>query len=61
MTNTTTARWSWKSEPVLMERLRQAQNSDRLESRDVMSIVGFFTSPEQLEQHVLRCEADASR
>ena len=53
MTNTLTA-WTWKNEPDLMARLIAAQNKN--DHQDILTIVGFFSSRQQLEQHVLRNE-----
>ena len=56
MTNDVT-RWSWRNEPDLMARLRDAQNSPRHEHQDIMTIVGFFESREELERHVIHAES----
>ena len=56
-----TAVWSWRNEPDLMARLRDAQNSDANINQDIMTIVGFMTSREQLEQHVISAETRTPR
>ncbi len=56
MTNTLTA-WTWKNEPELMARLLKVQNTEKQQAQDIMTIVGFFSSREQLEAHVTRYEA----
>ncbi len=58
-TTTAAARWSWRQAPELMARLREAQNHPANVHQDVMTIVGFFSSTQELEQHVLRCERQA--
>jgi hypothetical protein len=59
MTNASAARWSWKAEPVLMARLREAQNSPRNEHRDIMTFAGLCDSRAELERHVVSCEGQA--
>jgi hypothetical protein len=54
MNSTQTAGWSWKAEPELMARLIAAQNKN--DHQDILTIVGFFESREQLEAHVVRNE-----
>jgi hypothetical protein len=39
-----------------MARLTNVQNTDRQMHQDIMTIVGFFTSRQQLEAHVVRYE-----
>jgi hypothetical protein len=56
MNSTQTARWSWKSEPELMARLLAVQNTEKQQHQDIMTIVGFFSTREQLEAHVVRYE-----
>lgn len=42
-----------------MARLRSAQNEPANVNQDIMTIVGFFTSVEELERHVVRAEERA--
>ncbi len=42
-----------------MERLRNVQNDPANENQDIMTIVGFFESREELERHVRRYELKA--
>jgi hypothetical protein len=51
-TTETTTRWSWKQSPVLMERLRRAQNEPAHEGRDVLTFAGFLSSEAELARHV---------
>jgi hypothetical protein len=51
--------FSWRQEPELMARLRNAQNDPANENQDIMTIVGFFESREELERHVRRYELKA--
>jgi hypothetical protein len=51
--------WSWRQEPELMERLRNVQNDPANEHQDILTIVGFFESREELERHVVRYELKA--
>ena len=60
MTTLTATRWSWKQDDALMTRLRAAQNSGAFDHQDIMTIVGFCTSREQMVQHVERSEAYAA-
>lgn len=50
------AAWTWKNEPELMTRLRNVQNTAAYASQDIMTIVGFFSSREELVKHVERAE-----
>jgi hypothetical protein len=54
MNSTQTAGWSWKAEPELMARLIAAQNKN--DHQDILTIMGFFSTREQLEAHVVRNE-----
>jgi hypothetical protein len=46
--------WSWKNEDELMSELQDIQNSDKYWDRDITTIVGMFSSREQLERHISR-------
>jgi hypothetical protein len=46
--------WSWKNEDALMVALNDIQNSDKFWDKDITSIVGFFTSRQQLVDHINR-------
>lgn len=61
MTQTTSTRWSWKKEPELMARLTNAQNQPANANQDIMTIVGFFSSREELERHVVSAENRKTR
>ncbi len=51
-TTTTTAAYSWKNEPELMDRLTKAQNRTRNENQDIMTYAGWCGSTEALRAHV---------
>lgn len=57
MSTLSRSNWSWKNEPELMARLSKAQNALRTPI-DIMTIVGCFSSREQLVHHVERYEAN---
>jgi hypothetical protein len=52
-------KFSWKDAPDLMARLQAAQNHPGNLTRDVMTFAGFCDTREELESHVLSCEAHA--
>lgn len=54
------AKFSWRDAPDLMDRLGRAQNSPHNENRDVMTFAGFCNNRDELERHVVSCEADAA-
>lgn len=50
------AKWSWKNEPELMDRLTKAQNSPVNRNIDIMTFAGFCGSRAELLAHVKRYE-----
>lgn len=52
--------WTWKDSPELMKNLRTVQNHPAFDNQDIMTIVGFFTSEEELLRHVDYCESRAA-
>ena len=51
---------AWRSNPDLMDRLTEAQNSVALQNVDVMTWAGMCDSREELERHVVACEKRAA-
>lgn len=46
-------KWSWRDEPELMDELTAIQNSGgKFDHIDIMTIVGFMRSREELVKHV---------
>ncbi len=58
MTTTTTAAYSWKNEPELMERLAKAQNRTKNQCIDIMTYAGWAGSTEALRAHVEHYESN---
>ena len=54
----TCKKWSWKAEPKLMEILRSLQNSNENCNRDIVTIVGFFSTRSELVDHINRNGGD---
>ena len=46
--------WSWKNEDDLMDALNDIQNSNKFWNKDITTIVGFFTSRQELVEHINR-------
>ncbi len=57
--NPVAARWSWKNEAALMNRLRSVQNHHLFAHQDIMTFAGMCSSTDQLRKHVEACEARA--
>lgn len=51
--------FTWKDAPDLMARLSAAQNC--IDTQDIMTFAGFFSSREELERHVVVNEARVAR
>lgn len=52
--------FSWRNAPDLMQRLNDTQNHPANDSQDITTIVGFFTSREEMERHVVFYEQKAA-
>lgn len=42
----------WKQYPELMQQLIALQNTVKNQNQDILTIVGFFTTKEELEKHI---------